>query len=134
MATIVANATKRRSTEIKAKRRKGPPELKPLVTLTEECVGKCDYFATFYSNPTKASLLPVSRPCGQKYNLSATTLTPTSPHNGSDDGQKRATGDGSYHLAEDGAEIKASQGRDEGLEDFCANNTTYCSGDRVSGA
>jgi len=54
------------------------------------------------------------RPCGQKYDLSAKTLTPTSPHNGSDDGQKRATGDGSYHLAKDGEEIKASQGWDEG--------------------
>jgi hypothetical protein len=44
-------------------------------------------------------------------------LTPASLHNAGDDRQNGPTGRRYYQLADDGAEIDATQGWDQGLED-----------------
>jgi len=55
-------------------------------------------------------------------------------HNASDNRQDGPTGGGSYRLADDGADVEAPQGWDQGLKKQSTDNATYCSCNRVPGA
>jgi hypothetical protein len=60
-------------------------------------------------------------------------LTPAN-HRAGDDRENGPTGEGYYHLAYDGAVVKAPQCWDQGLEHKCTDNAAYCSVTRISEA
>jgi hypothetical protein len=55
------------------------------------------------------------------------------PDSACHDRQSNPTGGSCNHLADDRDDVEAIEGWDQKLEDFCANNSAYCSGNRVSG-
>jgi hypothetical protein len=59
---------------------------------------------------------------------------PAGPNDAGDNRRHCPDNAGRYRLAQDGADIETSQGWDQDLENSCADNAAYCSGDRISGA